>query len=267
MACLMLIFSKIQAQDIPLFSQKLSNSFLYNPSVAGQQYGSLTLAHRSLFSKVNGGAQDVYFSGHKPFFDKNIGVGLNVFSENVNFVKNVFVSGAFAYHMNISESQLLSFGVSGEFNSVGFDVNEIIGEGDDVLVGERFSRLDFSSGASFLTDDFEVGFAVNRLASLLDLTQNANLLTAYYSVSYKHKLRTGNGTGLIEPMANFRKLSSQTNLWSVGGYYTYNNMFMGGLFVRFDIDKENERLKNGHFKRSKTAKRNKKNQKKNQRKR
>ncbi len=42
---------KFIAQDIPLFSQKLSNSFIYNPAIAGQQYGSLTLAHQSSFSK------------------------------------------------------------------------------------------------------------------------------------------------------------------------------------------------------------------------
>jgi len=219
---------KTAAQDIPLFSQKLSNSFMYNPSIAGQQYGSLTLAHRSLFSKVEGSQKDIFFSAHKPFFDKNIGIGINVFSEQVNFVNNLFASGAFAYHFPISDGKLLSLGVSGEYNSLGIDRSEIIGTMDDPIVADRFTRLDFSTGASLLTNQFELGFAVNRLASLMDLADDANLLSAFYSAHYKHKIRIANGTGLIEPMVNYRQLSSVSNIWSVGGFYTYNNLLLAG---------------------------------------
>ncbi len=225
------VFSqRLNAQDIPLFSQKMSNSFLYNPSIAGQQHGSITLAHRSLFSKVNGSAKDIYLSYHKPFFDKSIGVGLTAFSERVNFVENVFVSGAFSYHLELPGENLLSLGVAGEYNSIGFDQSSVIGESDDPIISNRLSRLDFSTGVSFWTRNFELGVSANRLASLMDLVDDANLLSEYYSVFYKHKIRLGGDEGkLLEPIASYRQLSDVSNIWSAGTYFTFQNMVLGGV--------------------------------------
>ena len=61
------------AQDIPLFSQKLTNSFIYNPSLAGHTFGSVTYAYRQNYSNVQGAPKNNFISMHAPFANHKIG--------------------------------------------------------------------------------------------------------------------------------------------------------------------------------------------------
>ena len=220
---------QIKAQDIPLFSQKLTNSFIYNPAMAGLEHGSATLAHRSHFSNVSGAARDNFFSLHAPFVDHHIGVGINLFSEKVNFVNNIYASAAFAYHLDLGSPGTLSMGLSGEYNSLGFDQNKVIGDLDDPMIAERESRLDFSFGLNYQHPYFRVGISTNRMASLFDMGKKAHLLSGYYSVYTAGLLPVRGGADLLEPTLSYRKLSEVTDIWNVGLYYTYDNLILAGL--------------------------------------
>ena len=221
--------SQVLAQDIPLFSQKLTNSFIYNPAMAGLEYGSATLSHRSHFSNVNGAAKDNFVSVHAPVVDHHIGVGVNLFSEKVNFVHNIFASAAFAYHIDLGSPGTLSMGLSGEYNSLGFDQNEVIGDADDPVIAERQSRLDFSFGLNYQHRYFRLGVSSNRMASLFDIGNKAQLLSGYYSAYAAGQLPVRGGTDLFEPTLSYRKLSEVSNIWNAGMYYTYNNLILAGL--------------------------------------
>lgn len=218
-----------EGQDIPLFSQKLTNSFVYNPAMAGLDHGSATLSHRSHFSKVSGTAKDNFLSIHSPFVDHHIGVGINLFSEKVNFVNNVYASAAFAYHIDLGSPGTLSMGLSGEYNSLGFDHNEVIGDTDDPLISERQSRMDFSFGLNYQHPYFRLGLSSNRMASLFDIGKNANLLSGYYSAYAAGQLPVRGGADLLEPTFSYRSLSEVTDIWNLGAYYTYDNLLLAGL--------------------------------------
>jgi hypothetical protein len=64
----------VQAQDIPLFSQKLTNSFIYNPSFAGLDFGSLTFSRRSNYTAVEGAPVNNFLSLHTPFSGGRFGI-------------------------------------------------------------------------------------------------------------------------------------------------------------------------------------------------
>src|SRR6185295_17642627 len=96
---LLFILGNLKAQDIPLFSQKLTNSFIYNPAVAGHTFGSATFSYRSNYSGVQDGPKDYLLSLHTPFANGRFGTGFNVFQENVGVISNTYYSGAFAYHL------------------------------------------------------------------------------------------------------------------------------------------------------------------------
>src|SRR5690349_16368809 len=103
-------------QDIPLFTQKLTNSFMYNPAVAGLNVGSLTYAYRMSYGQVSNAPRNHFLSIHTPIAGHKIGVGVNYYQEDVNFIKNSYASAAFAYHLRVSKASSLSFGISGEYN-------------------------------------------------------------------------------------------------------------------------------------------------------
>src|SRR5690349_9844046 len=108
-------------QDIPLFSQKLTNSFMYNPAVAGLNVGSLTYSYRMSYGKVSGAPRTNFLSAHTPVAGHKIGLGFNYYQENVSFIKNNYLSAAFSYHIRVSKANSLSFGISGEYNFMGLN--------------------------------------------------------------------------------------------------------------------------------------------------
>lgn len=67
-----------RSQDIPLFSQKLTNSFMYNPSLAGNTFGSITASYRSNYSGVADAPKNYFISAHTPFSNHRFGFGANV---------------------------------------------------------------------------------------------------------------------------------------------------------------------------------------------
>src|SRR3954470_10804159 len=82
------------AQDIPLFSQKLTNSFVYNPALAGHTFGSLTYSYKQNYSNVNNSPQNHFLSIHTPIANHRFGIGANVYQEDVTFLRSMYISGA-----------------------------------------------------------------------------------------------------------------------------------------------------------------------------
>src|SRR3569832_811320 len=100
--------SNALGQDIPLFSQKLTNSFMFNPALAGNTYGSLTYSYKQNYSKVAGAPTNHFLSMHTPFGKHRFGVGANLYQEDVTFLRNTYASVAFAYHLRFSKFNILS---------------------------------------------------------------------------------------------------------------------------------------------------------------
>lgn len=223
------------AQDIPLFSQKLTNSFIYNPALAGHTFGSITFAHRKNFANVNGSATNNFFSAHSPIKNHKMGVGINLFTEQVGISNNIYASGAYAYHLTLGGSNILSMGVSAEYNSIGFDISKLNFESGPEDFDKEIS-MDFSFGLNYSHKYFKGGVAVNRLATSLELTSKANILSEFYSGYVAGLIPIRKGLDILEPTFTFRKLSDVNNVWEAGLYYTYNNMILlGGALRKGDI--------------------------------
>src|SRR5688572_11413465 len=139
------------SQDIPLFSQKLTNSFVFNPALAGHTFGSVTYSFKQNYSKVEGSPQNHFLSIHAPIANHRFGIGASIFQEDVTFLRNTYASGAFAYHLALNSLNTFSMGVSAEYNSIGANgvPNFNYGGEDEALnqiIGSRKSNFDFSFG-------------------------------------------------------------------------------------------------------------------------
>ena len=225
-------------QDIPLFSQKLTNSFIYNPSFAGLGFGSLTYSYRANYSGVAGAPVNNFLSIHTPFSNYRFGIGFNVFQEDVNILKNSYYSGAFAYHISFSKYSKLSFGVSGEYNTLrlnGADLNFVEISQDVVLDNLKTGKnntADFSFGANYTNQYVKLGFALNRLGTAWLKPDSTSLLSNYYSGFAQGIIRLRGDQDLLEPYVAYRKFSESNNTWDAGLFYTYNDKIIAGAAAR-----------------------------------
>jgi len=222
-------------QDIPLFSQKLTNSFIYNPAMAGHTFGSVTYAYRQNYSNVTGAPKNNFISMHAPFAKHKMGAGLNLFQEDVNFIRNTYASVAGAYHLHFNRYNILSVGVSGEYNTTRLNgtSNTTSFEPDPVLTQLQTGSptYDFSFGTNYQTKYLKVGFALNRLSTSWIKKESSNL-SNYFSGYVSGMIPVRGGDDLLEPYVAFRKFSETNDTYDLGLYYTYNNKIMAGAAVR-----------------------------------
>jgi type IX secretion system PorP/SprF family membrane protein len=170
---------------------------------------------------------------HTPFANHKMGVGVNLFQEDVNFIRNTFVSIAGAYHLHFNRYNILSLGVSGEYNITKQNGNSNSDLRDPVLnqLQNGDPNYDFSFGANYQTRHFKAGFALNRLSTAWIKKETSNL-TNYFSGYVQGLIPMRGGDDLLEPYVAFRKFSETNNTYDIGLFYTYDAKIMGGLAVR-----------------------------------
>jgi type IX secretion system PorP/SprF family membrane protein len=222
-------------QDIPLFSQKLTNSFMYNPAVAGLNVGSLTYSYRMSYGKVSGAPRTNFLSVHTPVAGHKIGVGLNYYQENVSFIKNNYLSAAFSYHIRLSKVNSLSFGVSGEYNFMGLNGDTNSDKTDPIyenLLNGNLNKVDFSFGTVFNGRYVRAGLAANRLATTWIEQDSSGSFAGLFSGFLQGMIPLRGGNDLLEPYIAFRNFSETYDAFDIGLYYTYDNKIMAGAALR-----------------------------------
>ena len=230
-----LALSAVQAQDIPLFSQKLTNSFLYNPAMAGHSFGSFTASYRTNYSGVSNAPVTKFISIQSPFLNGRFGAGVNAFLEDVNVMSNAYYSGAFAYHLDIGRFNTLSMGVGAEYNSLrlrtGF--SDLVDPSDEVLTryANMSGKMDFSFGIMYENRFLMAGFSANRLSTTFQST-NSKTLSNYYSVYLQGKIPLRGEQDLLEPYFAYRKFSETNKTIDIGLFYTFNDKIIIGAAMR-----------------------------------
>ena len=224
----------IQAQDIPVFSQKLTNFFLYNPAIAGHTYGSVTYSYQQSYNNIHNAPRSHYLSFHTPIRRHKFGFGLNLYQEDVNFLRNTYLSTSFAHHIRFNRS-MLSLGVSGEYNMLRLN-GETNSSPEDPeyqnLANGSVDEFDFSAGLVFQTTYFKMGLSGNRLATAWIKEDNLQVLSSYYTAFFQGMIPLRDGKDVLEPTITYRKFSETNNTLDLGVYYTYDNKFTGGAAWR-----------------------------------
>lgn len=232
------IFSfALQAQDIPLFSQKLTNSFMYNPALAGHTFGSATFSYRTNYAGVADAPKNYFLSVHTPIAGHRFGVGANVYQEEVSFIKNTYYSGAFAYHLYFNKFNSLSMGVGAEMNQLRLQANlnqdpYIANDATYTRYQNNSGKPDFSFGLMYQNRFFRAGGSINRLASAWLEPADKRTLSNYYTTFIQGTIPIRDGQDLLEPYLAYRKFSEVNDTFDAGIYYTYNNLITAGAAMR-----------------------------------
>lgn len=227
----------VQGQDIPLFSQKLTNSFMYNPAMAGHTFGSITTSYRTNYSGVADAPKNYFISLHAPFGGHRFGAGANVYQEEVSILKNTYYAGAFAYHLYFNKFSSLSMGIGAEFNQLRFNISAADAsyiETDPTYIRYKNTngKPDFSFGLMYQNRFIKAGVAANRLATAWLEPTNKKVLSNYYTGFVQGQIPIRDGQDVLEPYFAFRKFSETNDTYDVGLYYTYDNKITAGAATR-----------------------------------
>lgn len=219
----------LRAQELPMINPGLTNSLLYNPSIAGSSsasYGSIWFIHRESFIDVSGHPACDILSAQLPFRRYRFGLGANFLLDRANVLKTAYGSFAFAFHIPFENYSKLSLGLSGSLQQTQLDYSkvQVLDESRyDLIINEYNDgklSADFSFGINYRTRRLTVGGTINNLASSGIFHQDANTaLLNYYSAYLKYALPLFNQYSQIEPFITYRKLPLSVPKADIGCYY------------------------------------------------
>jgi type IX secretion system PorP/SprF family membrane protein len=225
---------EVCAQDIPMISQRLSNSFIYNPALAGQTTGSATYTYRKNYAGVQGAPENHFLGLHSPFSEYKGGIGLTLMHEKTNALQAFEASAAFAYHIR-NRTEGFSFGAALEYSSsvITGQSNVNPTAADPILFAyqNRVPSFDASVGVHYQSEYFKTGVALNKLMSSW-INKNIPLLANYFSSYVQGQLPARNAKDLFEPYFSVRRFSPLYIGWEVGAYYSFQEKLMLGAGFR-----------------------------------
>jgi type IX secretion system PorP/SprF family membrane protein len=233
---ILLTVKQSKAQLNPLGSQYFNNQYLANPAMAGIGEGlNLNMAYRQQWSRVPGSPQLQNFTADYGF--NKVGLGISVLNDKAGLQRQTRVVGTYAYHLPLSESQTLHFGVSFGFMNQRLEGNDISGDQDDILVGQYNARdtyIDGDFGLAYTSGGLNIQAALPNLKSFFkkDDIKVADVATFYSAISYKIKLTEGTEGIGIEPKAALRGVKGLDNMWDAGAQLTLadEQIMLSGLY-------------------------------------
>ncbi|MDR0295245.1 MAG: type IX secretion system membrane protein PorP/SprF [Prevotellaceae bacterium] len=156
--------SRVQAQQIPQFSQYMFNGLYINPAYAG--YKEELYAHlmfRKQWMGVSGAPQTVML-GVDADLGKGSNLGLVYANDNIGATATNSIMLSYAYRFHVSDQARLSFGLSAGAIYYGLNKSKV----DDhpwLLATENVWRPQADVGVYFDMPDFYVGFSAMSLIS------------------------------------------------------------------------------------------------------
>ncbi len=257
-ACMLafLLIVKISAQDLPLVNPSLTNSFFYNPSLAGSLSSSLGLVsviHRESFRNVSGHPVCDIVGLHIPISNYRFGIGANLYIDRVNAAKTTYGSFSYAYHIPFDRYKKLSLGVSGSLSQIRLDYSkvQVLDKSEyDRLINkyvDRKFKVDFSLGVNYQAERLMVGGTINNLASsgIFHKKENTALFN-YFSAFIKYNILLFHKSDQFEPYIAYRQLPLSPPQGDIGFHYSYrrhnsilqvnDTYFTGGFAVGTNLN-------------------------------
>lgn len=159
--------SNVFGQQDPQFSQYMFNPLGVNPAYAGSREAlSAVLVHRSQWVGLDGAPNTQTFSIHSPLKNKNMGVGLQVFNDQIGPKNTVGAIASYAYRIKLGKGKL-GFGLGAGIYNYQFNWDKIdYKDKQDALPNngrENFSAPTFDFGLYYHTNTFYAGLEVDHL--------------------------------------------------------------------------------------------------------
>lgn len=177
------------AQQLPIYSNYVHNSYLVCPAFAGSDdFSPVNLTFRKQWTGLNtDGISTQVLSGHTRIED--YGVGGMVFNDSYGTTTFRGAKFTYAKHFKMNDDMKFGFGANISVNSFAIDQSEYhyFDSGDEALGEARESaftpNVDF--GAALFSSNFKVGLSVNQILETkltfgTNVSENNTLVRHYY---------------------------------------------------------------------------------------
>ncbi|MCD6366729.1 MAG: type IX secretion system membrane protein PorP/SprF [Bacteroidales bacterium] len=165
---IVLIGINVKAQQLPLYSQYMMNSFLLNPGITGSTgYIPIRLTVRQQWTGIEDAPSTQALSANGLIGNQNMGVGGYIFNDKFGPISSTGVQASYAYHLRINKDVKLGLGLSLSAFQFKMDEGNLhpLDPSDQVLTGTTESTFvpDANFGAYLYSKKFFVGLSGAQL--------------------------------------------------------------------------------------------------------
>jgi type IX secretion system PorP/SprF family membrane protein len=211
------------AQLNPLQSIYYQNPYLYNPSYAGMdEVLNINANFRKQWIDIPGSPMSTSLTIDRQVLDR-VGLGLNIIDNQAGLIRQTRVMGTYAYHLPLSETQQLHFGLSFGLDDSRININKVIGDISDVEIAAYNvfkPYVDGDFGVAYTNGRLQVGAAIPNLKTVFfktsDFSFDANRMTFMALAKYKISVVDDFDNFVLEPIGGFRLVKGYNAIADIG---------------------------------------------------
>lgn len=241
---LVLFLQPVLSQQDPLSSQYMFNLLTFNPGFAGTS-GMIcaTALNRQQWVGFKGAPSTTVFNISAPVspFGIKSGVGLLVESDNVGFDKNINLTGAYSYHMDLGTGKLgigLSLGMYNTTLNPSWSIPagdaHTPASGDPLIPENKESYIAFDAGLGFFykADKYFASLSVTHInQAKIKFTKGTPYLSRHYYLTGGYTLQLPNPSLELVPSL-FAFSDGKVVQFTITSLVRYNKKVWGGVSYR-----------------------------------
>lgn len=195
-----LLLATANAQQLPQYTQYMLNEFAINPAVAGkEEFADVRSNNRYQWVGITDAPRTYMLTVHGPMKLKNMGLGMNLFTDIVGPTRRVGLNFSYAYHIKLNEETKVSLGLSAGVLQWGIDGHklQLHDAGDENLLTQYQTTYvpDFGAGVLLYTKKYYIGIAVPQMyqskINLYPGVENKGKLVTHFNVNGAYKFDLG----------------------------------------------------------------------------
>ena len=231
-----------KAQQLPMYSQYLTNDFILNPAIAGSKpYFPIQINSRTQWSSLGTIAPKTNtLSYHMPVAYDAIGIGAIVMQDETGPYSQIGVTFSFAYHIQLDEDDVtrLSLGLSGLMTQHTLNQDDLTFHNPDPEFQGTYSKMvpDASFGAYLYSKNFSLSASAHQLfestfkESVQDIFGDNSQVRHYFAhASYRIDIHSDLA---IEPSLLVKSTEVSPTQLDVNATVIIDNNYWAGLSLR-----------------------------------
>ena len=254
---LIFVIGNLFSQQLPLSSQFMFNKFLINPAATGSSQDlELRLTTRKQWLGIEGSPLTNNISVNKLLNNKNMGVGLSVYSDKYGPETRVGIKVTYSYILPLSSIKSnLAFGIAFHGFQYSIDYSQLIAfdSGDPILQvsSENTFVPDADFGIYLYNKKYSVGISANQLIEMplkvggVDYNDNDNAMVRHYYLLGSYLIEISDDLDLepstLVKLTEVSPIQADLNLrfiyrskYWVGGSYRTSKSFIGMIGVNYN---------------------------------
>ena len=209
------------------------NQYLFNPAMSGVKVHQANIAGSFAFqnSDVENKPSSLALTADYGF-NRNIGGGLQAFSEKTGLINTTKIAATYSFHMNLgSDEKSLHLGLSGQGYQSRLDLGGVVGDLADPTLQffDRKMHFEAAFGAGYTDNNWNIQASMPNLVTLFkdksdELLNLLNTQIVFASASYKAVLYDeGDNSIDVEPKIAYRGYKGvQQNIFDAGANFNFN---------------------------------------------